>query len=212
MPIQNLYIFGGKSTALEIAETTALVHPEAAVFQVIGDAETPEADHHFRISELDTRLDSNSGENYFILSMANPDLRRDCLKKAEEIKLQPLTLVHPRAFCAPSATLGEGCYLAPGAVVSTEANLGPHNVINYNATVGHHTRTGEHCIINPGAAVGGNVTLGNRILVGSNAFLFQGTTIGDDCQIDALTYIRENLPAGRVAFGRNTRIFNRPGF
>jgi len=212
MTIRKLYIFGGQSTALEIAETAALVHPEASIFHVIGASEQIEGSNHIPISQLKDRLNTETADAHFILSMASPELRQDCLNTAREHHLKPLTLIHPQTFKSPSANLGDGCYLAPGAVVSTEAAIGAHTVVNYNVTVGHHTRTGEHCILNPGAAIGGNVALGNRVLVGSNAFIFQGTTVGDDCQIDALTYIRDNLASGQVAFGRNTRVFKRPGF
>lgn len=210
--MKQFYIFGGKSTALEIAETARLLHPDWTLYHVVGDGEATDRPRHFPISQLKEEAASTPGEKGFILSMADPDIRRDCLAAANKLNLRAQTLIHPRANCSPSATLGEGCYLAPGAVVSTEARVGAHTVLNYNVTFGHHARTGEHCILNPGAAVGGNVTLGERVLVGSNAFIFQGTTIGDDCQIDALTYIRHDLEGGHVAFGRETRIYKRAGF
>ena len=210
--MKTLFIFGGKSTALEIAETAALLHPEAPIFHVMGDQEPLSKKNQFPISKLKARVTDLQGQGHFILSMANPDLRQDCLNAALAAGLEPLTLIHPSAFCSPSARIGSGCYLAPGAVVSTEAAIGDHSILNYNVTVGHHTATGCHCIFNPGAAIGGNVQIGERVLVGSNAFLFQGTTIGEDCQIDALTYIRHDLPSGQVAFGRQTRIFKRAGF
>lgn len=212
MSIQNLYIFGGKSTALEMAETAALVHPAASIYHVVGDQEEIERPHYFHLSQLRERVVTESGNTHFILSMANLDIRRDRLRKAEENGLIPLTLIHPKAVCSSSATLGEGCYLAAGAVVSAEGRVGSHTVVNYNVSVGHHTKIGEHCFLNPGAAIGGGTTIGNRVLVGSNAFIFQGITVGDDSQIDALTYIHENLEARCIASSRQTRIFPRIDF
>jgi sugar O-acyltransferase (sialic acid O-acetyltransferase NeuD family) len=206
----TLFIFGGKSTALEIAETTRLVHPNTQLIFVMGDQEERNRDNQIGISNLKKSASACSGEKRFIISMADPTLRQSALKAAVREDLQPLTLIHPQTIVSPSAIVDHGCYLAPGSVVSTESHIGPHTVLNYNITIGHHASTGEHCIINPGASIGGNVSLGNRVLVGSNSFIFQGTKVGDDCQIDALTYVRNDLPPRHLASSRQVKVFPRP--
>lgn len=201
--MKRLYIFGGKSTALEMAETALLLYPGREVIHVIGPGE--EAAHLERYVRLPA-LDSDP-EAGFILSMTRRSLRLECLRVAIEKGLQPETLVHPQAWVAPSARLGAGSFLAPGARISTGARLGSHALVNLNATIGHETSSGTHLVVNPGAAISGEVTFGDHVLVGANAFIRQGLRIGDGCRIDALAHVAVDLDPGSLCTSRELRVF-----
>lgn len=206
-----LFIFGGKSTALEIAETARLVQPDWMLCHVLGEEEEePDVDEPaVRTGQLGDYLESNPGEHCYILSMAGWEIRSACLEQAREHSLAPATLIHPRAWVSPSARVEEGSYLAAGCRISARAVVGAHSMINYNVTYGHDTVSGSHLVVNPGAAIGGNVKLGERILVGANAFLFQGITVGDDCRIDALTHVASNIEAGQLCTSRRLKVLPR---
>ncbi len=209
MKKETLYIFGGKSTALEIAEAADLIDASIQVIHVVGDHEDADGAGMIRISGLARHTRQNGAEAGYIVSMANHALRAQCLSTAGSLNLSPRTLIHPAAAVSQSATIGVGCYIAAGACVSANAQLGNHSILNLNVTYGHDARSGEHLIVNPGAAISGNVTLGNRILIGANAFLFQGITVGDDCQVDALTYVARDLEPNQLATSRQMRVYPR---
>ena len=209
MPTDTLIIFGAKSTALEIAELARHLHPEWNILHVVGDDAEAGADGVIAVDGLAGYLKTNPATFHGILSMANPDMRRERLAVMQELGIEPITLVHPDATVSTSATIGAGSYIAAGARVSVNARVGEHCMINLNATIGHDAICGEHCVINPGAAISGNVTIGNRVLVGANSFIHQGLTIGDDCQIDAMTHVARDLPANHMATSRSLKVFSR---
>ena len=64
-------------------------------------------------------------------------------------------------------------------------------------------------VLLPGAAVSGDVQIGEGTLVGSNAFIFQGCKIGKMNQVDALTYIRKDLPDYMLSSSRKTKTIKR---
>lgn len=82
--------------------------------------------------------------------------------------------VDPLAFIAPSAQIGEDCYIAPFAYVGENVKIGrgtqlyPHTVVYDGAEVG------EDCILYPNVSVYHGCRLGNRVI------LHSGVVIGAD--------------------------------
>lgn len=209
-----LLIFGGRSTALEIAETAFLLDADRKIFHAVGDTEAEVPEGAIRMSELPTFLEDKQGANFprFILSMSSIPRRLECLDTANALHLQPESVIHSRAWISPSAKVRPGTYVAAGACISRNATVGSHCLINYNVVVGHDTVVGEHGVLNPGACLGGNGQVGDRVLVGSNAFIHQGLSIGQDCQIDALTQVSRDLEAGKLCTSRTLRVYDRKAF
>lgn len=116
--------------------------------------------------------------------------------------------VDPLAYIAPSAQIGEDCYIAPFAYVGENVKIGkgthlyPHAVVYDNASVG------EDCIIYSNVSIYHDCKVGNRVIlhsgcvVGADGFGFAPTengyekipqigivTIEDDVEIGANTCI-----------------------
>ena len=203
--VPHLFIFGSKSTAIEIAETTAELHPDWKIVHVSDQPDQTTRHPHVLDQRLPEYLQHLPGPHRFILSMSDQKLRAHYLELANSVHLEPQTIVHPQTTVSPSAVIGTGCYIAPGCRISTQTTIGDHSILNLNITLGHSTTSGGHLTVNPGAAISGNVTLGNRVLVGANAFVGQGLTIGDDCQIDAMAYVGRDLPPSTLCTSRQFR-------
>ncbi|NYZ13441.1 UDP-3-O-(3-hydroxymyristoyl)glucosamine N-acyltransferase [Azospirillum sp. RWY-5-1] len=77
--------------------------------------------------------------------------------------------VHPLAFVAPDAVLGEGVSVAPFAYIGPKAVLGDRVVVLPHAMVGADARVGDDTLIHPGARIGERVELGRRCIVHPNA-------------------------------------------
>mgnify|MGYP004447266463 FL=1 len=113
----------------------------------------------------------------------------------------------------PSAEIGPGCVVMPGAVIGARCRLEANVVIYPNVVVG------EDCIFQAGAVVGsrgfgfyehqGNrrmvphfagVRIGDRCSFGANTVVAAGfispTTIGNDCHFDAMVQIGHNCILG----------------
>lgn len=74
-------------------------------------------------------------------------LRMDYLEKLKIVGYHVPTLVHPTAFIAPSATLGEGTIVQAKAAVSTGCTIGKGCIISMSANINHHTKIGDYCHI-----------------------------------------------------------------
>lgn len=202
----NLVVFGDK-TANEVLEAAILGYSH--LFKNIEKVYFQEPD--FSETYL-PRLSQSNNEMFYITGVANVEVKRLITARCREIGWKPFTIVHPRAFVAESAQMGDGVFVAPMAVVSSNAIIGNHSIVHIHASIGHDAVVGEGSVILPGARVSGSVRIGDRSLVGSNAFLNAGIRIGHDCQVDALTYVSRDLADGHILSVRAKGPLKRVGF
>ncbi len=85
----------------------------------------------------------------------------------------PEPWIAPTAWIDPMATLGAGCRVEPGAVISAGAELGEGCWIGANAVVGSGVVLGERCV------VGANATISHAV-VGCRVNIYPGARIGQD--------------------------------
>ena len=123
--------------------------------------------------------------------------------------------VHPSAFIAPDAEIGEGVSIQAHVVIEAGAKIGARTVIAPNSYIGHGAVLGEDCHIFP------NVTVADRSKIGDRVILHPCVVIGSDgfgyefrdgrhqkipqtgiVQIDNDVEIGANSTVDRARFGR----------
>jgi len=99
-----------------------------------------------------------------------------------------------------------GCYIAAGAIVTTNSFLGCHTHVNVGATVSHDCVVGDYCNLSPGARLAGGVTLGDRVNLGMGAVIGPNRCVGDGSVVGAGATVMEDLPGHVTAVGTPARI------
>ena len=198
-PVSKLVIIGDR-TAEEVYEAAklSLQHDFVQMERLYFD---PETFHSHDAVRLAAEVECVR----YCVGIANDKLKARVVDACQGVGWSPITIIHPSAQVAATATLGEGVYVGPCAVISSHADVGSHCIVHIHSSVGHDCRIGRYSVILPGARISGNVSLGDRTLVGSNAFLNAGIGVGDDCRIDALSYLKNDLPAGHIVSPRFPR-------
>jgi carbonic anhydrase/acetyltransferase-like protein (isoleucine patch superfamily) len=127
--------------------------------------------------------------------------------------------------CQP--VVGQGVYIAPGAVVMGHVTLGDYSSVWHNAVlrgdinridVGHHSNIQDNCVLHVAdeypCLIGNYVTVGhgaivhactvgNEVLVGMGAIILDGVVIGDQTIIGAGALITQGqkIPPGSMVLG-----------
>lgn len=84
------------------------------------------------------------------------------------------TGISDKAYIAPTAQIGEGCYVGPFAYVGDNVVVGDHTQIYPNATIMENARIGSQCIVYSNVSVYHDCKIGNRVI------LHAGCVIGAD--------------------------------
>jgi len=121
---------------------------------------------------------------------------------------------------SPSAHIGEGTVIQPGAFIGNHVKIGENCIIHANASIYDHCVLGNDVIIHSGAVIGadayyfqrkpagyrkmescGRVVLGDRVEIGALTSIDKGvsgdTTVGDGTKFDNHTQIGHDTHIGK---------------
>ena len=113
------------------------------------------------------------------------------------------TGVASQAYIAPSAKLGNNCYVGPFAYVGEGAEIGDGCQIYPHAVVGDNVKIGSNCIFYPnttiyqGCKIGNNVTIHAGSVIGADGFGFAPGANGyDKIPQIGIVVIEDNVEIG----------------
>lgn len=113
------------------------------------------------------------------------------------------TGIAPQAYIAPSAKLGNNCYVGPFAYVGEGAEIGDGCQIYPHAVVGDNVKVGSNCIFYPnttiyqGCKIGNNVTIHAGSVIGADGFGFAPGADGyDKIPQIGIVVIEDNVEIG----------------
>src|SRR5882724_4829351 len=135
-------------------------------------------------------------------------------------------------FLRQQPRLGQGVYIARGAVVVGDVTLGDFSSVWYNAVlrgdinrivVGHHTNIQDNSVLHlenelpclvgnyvtiGHAAIVHACTVGDETLVGMGAVILDGAVIGRQCLIGARALVTQGakIPAGSLVLGAPAKV------
>lgn len=121
--------------------------------------------------------------------------------KAEQYKANYPVFIHQSAVKYPSASIGEGSVILPGAILDADVQIGKHVVVNNHATLSHNVVVGDYSHIAIQAAVAGKVTIGEGALIGAGSVILPGVNIGSWAVIGAGAVITRDVPDHATVVG-----------
>ncbi len=112
------------------------------------------------------------------------------------------------AAVSPSATIGEGTVIQPGAFVGNHVTIGKNCLIHANASIYDHCVIGDHVIIHSGAVIGADAYYFQKRPEGYKKLESCGRVVVEDhVEIGALTSIDKGV-SGDTHISRGTKFDN----
>ena len=145
-------------------------------------------------------IDTLPRDSVFIGAMGSPKRKR----WIEEIEAKGFdfdTLVHPSVIKDKSLSMGKGCIIYPGVIITSHVEMKRHSIININSTIGHNSKIGNFVTICPGVNIGGYVTIGDECWIGIGATIIHNVAIGKGSYIGAGSVVTKDIPENVLAFG-----------
>lgn len=94
-----------------------------------------------------------------VVAIGNSDVRLSLIEKLDSVGYEIVTIIHPKAYISPHATIGKGCIIEANVTVNTDAVLGTGVIVSANAVVNHNSVVEKGCHIDAGAVVPSNKTI-----------------------------------------------------
>ena len=136
-----------------------------------------------------------------LLAIGIPEIRRRVAESLEQRGGVFLTLIHPTAIVASTASIGQGTILCPYSIVSDAARIGRHVLVNYHASLGHDATAGDFAVFSPYASLGGDAHVEEDVFLGMHASVGPGKRVGARSKVSANSCALANSPPDSIVFG-----------
>lgn len=206
-PLPKLVIFGAGGLGREVLVLARQINEARPTWELTGfyDDQHPATTTIHDLPYLgDSRaLNATTGALQVIIAVGNGRSRAAIARQLTSPLLHFATLVHPAVACQPyqHITLGEGCIIGQGCILTTDIRLGRHVLLNLGCTVGHDAVLEDFCSLMPHANVGGEAYLETSVYLGTNATVINQVRIGARTIVGAGAVAVRDLPADCTAVG-----------
>jgi sugar O-acyltransferase (sialic acid O-acetyltransferase NeuD family) len=157
------------------------------------------------LADLPDRTTGDDGA--LVLGLGLPALKTAVTERLARLGLPWATVVHPAATLGPNCRIGEGSYIAAGAIVTVNCTIGRFVTINMHCQVAHDDVIEDLVTLHPDTHLGGNVRVEEGAELGTGSIVIPGLTIGTRAVLGAgctavrsigghATYV--GVPAARV--------------
>jgi sugar O-acyltransferase (sialic acid O-acetyltransferase NeuD family) len=102
------------------------------------------------------------------------------------------TFVHPTAYVAGDAEIGEGSIVCPFSHIGSGARLGRNVLVNTHTLVGHDVRIGPHSALMH-ACINGGSSLGEGVFAGTYAAVNPNRSVGSWSRIAAGSVVYKDM-------------------
>ncbi|HEY0013300.1 MAG TPA: acetyltransferase [Allosphingosinicella sp.] len=142
----------------------------------------------------------------YYVGIGDNDARRLYFDRLKGMGLAPARCIAPTAFVAADAQLGDGVFLAPGAVVNSRSRIGDNVIVNTLSSVDHDCEIGADTQLTPGVTFGSHLRIGRGCFFGMKSCVIPRIEIGDGTTVMAGALVVRSAPAGVMLGGNPARI------
>jgi sugar O-acyltransferase (sialic acid O-acetyltransferase NeuD family) len=184
----STYIFGNGGHALEVRallERNMFVEHKIVFVELAGEGQVPAG-------------------AAAIMGIGYPSVRMGIMQRMAERGVRWTTLTG-NVLTGPGCEIGEGAFVADGAILTVNARVGRCALLNIGCLIGHGAKIGDCSAVMPGAIVSGDCVIGNAVLLGSGCVILPGVTVGDEAKVGAGAVVTRDVAPGATVVGMPAR-------
>ena len=181
-------------------------------YEVVGfiDQFSDEKEHlGFPILAKDIELMENRDSYFYFIAIGNNKNRKRWYDKIKDQRLRLINVVDKTAVVAPTASIGEGCFIGKMAVVNSRAVVENDCIINTKALVEHGCIVHAHANISTNSVINGDVEVGEGSFLGSSSVTIGQIRIGCWSSVGAGAVVTRDVENGVTVAGIPAHIIKR---
>ena len=136
-----------------------------------------------------------------VISIGSNLIRKKVVERLKLFDEQYATCIHKQTVISPSAKIGPGTVIMPGAIVNADARIGNHSIVNSSSVIEHECTIGNFSHISPGSIMTGGVELGEGVHIGAGATVIPLKKVKQWSVVGAGSVVIEDIKEFSTAVG-----------
>lgn len=138
-----------------------------------------------------------------VIAIGSPSAKEIIVSKIKNSNIDYPTIIHPNVLIGDSnsITIGKGCIICAGNIITTNSHIGDFVILNLSCTVGHDTVIDNYCAFMPTCNISGEVKIGVGTYFGTGAKIINQKSIGKNSIVGAGAVVIRDVPDNAVVAG-----------
>lgn len=143
-----------------------------------------------------------------VVAVGDPEVRKTIVQQLPS-NCTFANIVHPSVVISEWVSLGKGCIITAGTILTCNITIGDHAHLNLHTTIGHDCVIGKYFTTAPGANISGNCKIADEVYIGTNASLKQGVEVCEKVTIGMGAVVVKSITQSGVYVGAPAKPINR---
>ncbi len=203
--MKNIAIFGAGGFGREVKMLIDQINESQQIWKFVGyfsdDFSNTTVDGDLQLGGME-ELNQYPDELSIVIAIGSPTVKRKIVSRINNSNINFPSLIHPGVLKgASNVTIGDGCIICAGNILTVDLQLGDHIILNLACTVGHDTIIEDFCSFMPGVNISGEVAIRKAVYVGTGAKIINQLEIGENTIVGAGAVVSKTLPENCTAVG-----------
>jgi len=143
-----------------------------------------------------------------IIAVSNPTVRRKIVEDLPK-GTQFFSFIHPSAIISGDVDLGNGCFIGPYCILTTNIKIGNHAILNRGVQIGHDCQIGDYLSCMPGVILSGNNIIGDDVYFGASSVTKEKIKITDKVTVGLNSGVIKDINVSGTYVGTPCKIIKK---
>ena len=147
-------------------------------------------------------------DDVFICAIGDVAGRKKCVHRLKNRGAKFINLLHTSSYIGRNTTIGEGCILFNGVMISCDCKIGDYTIIQADCIIGHDVQIGHFNQFHPRVFVGGKAVIGDEVHIGPYALIHPCKKLADQSTVGGGSFVIRNVKPGQTVYGNPAKVLN----
>jgi sugar O-acyltransferase (sialic acid O-acetyltransferase NeuD family) len=138
-------------------------------------------------------------QDRFVMTIGECVTRAELIRKLEARGARFITIIHPTAYVAANATVGDGCIVGPFCAIGSDVRVGDHVLLTSYSSLAHDSVSHSFVVLSPYSAANGGAILEEGVFLGTHAVVNPLIRIGAWSKVASGSIVYRDVPSNCLA-------------
>jgi sugar O-acyltransferase (sialic acid O-acetyltransferase NeuD family) len=140
-------------------------------------------------------------QDRFVMTIGDCVKRAELTRKLEARRARFMTIIHPTAYVAPNAAVGNGCIVGPFCAIGSGARVGDNVLLTWYSSLAHDSVCGSFAVLSPYSTANGSAILEEGVFLGTHAVIHPMIRVGAWSKVASGSVVYRDVPPNCLALG-----------